>query len=517
MRNLKTKKLLLFLLGGVTVIWLLSFVADAFLEKNIKAAIAAELPSDLDMGVYKLSISTRSGSLLVENISLSGNRATGSNTVFSVSKIELEGLSYLSYIFKNTISFKEVFIQDVHGNLLEEGRFFERVTTKDNQNTFGNKSLFIKKVRLQNINILVHSETHQQPYLQLENVELALKNFRVDEKSLTKQIPFDYESIDLKIDHMSSFISDYETLAFESFKFKDRKMAFENFTIKTIFDKGEYSNILQKERDHFDLKIPKVMFEDIDFGNKNESFFVELGLIVINEADFHVYRDKLVTDDLSEKALYSKALRNLPFYVTVDSLKIQQSKIVYEEKVKTNQPAGEINFKEFNASISNLSNTYLSGEKVTEIKVKTIFMKDAPLEVNWFFDVQNLEDTFTFKANLGKLNATRLSSFTIPSLNVAFEGELHQTFFTIYGNNDDSQIDMRLSFDDFKVELLDENQNKKGLLSALANVFVKKSSVTKQGNYKDVSAQVLRNKDKSVFNFMWISIEAALKKALIGV
>jgi hypothetical protein len=76
---------------------------------------------------------------------------------------------------------------------------------------------------------------------------------------------------------------------------------------------------------------------------------------------------------------------------------------------------------------------------------------------------------------------------------------------------------MRLSFDDFKVELLDENQKKKGLLSALANVFVKKSSVTRQGNYKDVSAQAVRNKDKSVFNFMWISIEAALKEALIGI
>src|SRR5690554_5547202 len=517
MRNPKIKKILLFLLGGVVAIWLLSFAADTFLEKKIKDIIAVELPSDLDIGDYKLSVSTRSGSLFVENVSLSAPRASDSISVFSISKIELNGLSYLSYLFKNTISFKEVFIQDFHGNLLGEGRFFQKVTADDNQNIFDNKSLLIKNVRLKNMNMIVHSETHQQPNLQLENLELALKNFRVDQKSLPNKIPFDYEHIDLKIAYMSSIISDYEILSFENLQLKDRKIALENFTIKTLFEKAEYSKILPNERDHFDLKIPKVTFENFDFGNQSESFFVESDMMVIREADFKVYRDKLVADDKSIKPLYSEAIRSLPFYLTVDSLKIHESQIVYQEKVKDDLPPGEINFTAFNASITNFSNTYLSGEKTTNINVNTIFMGKTPLEVDWVFDVQDTEDTFVFRAQLQELNAAHISSFSKPSLNVVFEGELHHTFFTIHGNNNDSQIDMRLSFDDFKVELLGRDQKKKGLLSALANVFVNTSSLTKQGEYKNVKAHAVRNKDKSVFNFMWISIEAALKKALIAI
>ena len=152
-------------------------------------------------------------------------------------------------------------------------------------------------------------------------------------------------------------------------------------------------------------------------------------------------------------------LRTLPFNLTMDSVKINNAAIVYTEKVKEENQGGKINFKNLNAKISNVSNTYKSPKK-TNIHVNAIFMERTPFTTHWSFDVNNTNDTFLFKADVGNLPAQDINSFTIPNLKVKLEGEANKTYFTIDGNNTTSQVDLKINYDQFKISVLNKNRNR---------------------------------------------------------
>tara|TARA_R100000908_G_C3735756_1_gene133737 strand:- start:870 stop:1301 length:432 start_codon:yes stop_codon:yes gene_type:complete len=143
-------------------------------------------------------------------------------------------------------------------------------------------------------------------------------------------------------------------------------------------------------------------------------------------------------------------------------------------------------------------------------------MEKTPITVNWSFDVQNTEDQFQFRAEVGQLVAERLNSFTEPNLKVMLEGNTNKTYFTIDGNNTSSTIDMKINYSDFKVTLLQKDGKEKNkFLSTIANIFISKNSEKKDEFYKEGKANATRNKSKSVFNFLWINVKEALIKILI--
>jgi hypothetical protein len=177
---------------------------------------------------------------------------------------------------------------------------------------------------------------------------------------------------------------------------------------------------------------------------------------------------------------------------------------------------GSINFENLDAAISNVSNTYENPAKTT-VKVKANFMEKTPLTAHWSFDVQNKNDHFSFNAEVGSLIAEKMNSFTEPNLKVRLEGQTNKTYFTIDGNNETSTTNMKISYSDFKVSVLQKDGERKNkLLSTVANLFISKNSKKKNEYYREGSAEAERNKTQSVFNFLWISVKNSLLKTMTG-
>lgn len=275
--------------------------------------------------------------------------------------------------------------------------------------------------------------------------------------------------------------------------------------------------MISVERDHFDIKIDSFSLKSQKFGYEQDSlFYFKSELVELHQPKMSIYRNKLIADDNSIKPLYSKMLRQLKFDLTLSKLLINNGGITYTEKVKAENAAGEIDFSELNATITNLSNTYEPSEKTT-INIDAVFMKDTPLNVEWYFDVNDVNDHFIFKADLGKLDANKMNMFTEPNLNVRLEGEIYKTYFTIDGYDHTSTVDLKLNYDDFKVVVMQKNERKKNqFLSAVVNIFIKKNSDHDGSHFRDGSAKVERNKTKSVFNYIWLNASEGLKNAMTG-
>lgn len=142
-------------------------------------------------------------------------------------------------------------------------------------------------------------------------------------------------------------------------------------------------------------------------------------------------------------------------------------------------------------------------------------MKSATIEVRWDFDITSLSDDFSFKGNVSGLTVSDINYFTRPTINVELNGEVKKAYFDIEGNHTSSQIDFKITYDDLKVTIVDNGKRKKKILSTLTNILIKKDSKNEVTNYREVQSHVVRNKDKSFFNYLWINLEEGLKQTML--
>lgn len=514
----KKRKTLLWIVAGVLLLlFVATFIASTVLENKIKERVARQLPSHLQLSPYELSVSVMSGSLEIKNIELSLKNATPDSLpeqFIAVDKILVSGVNYFKLLFTDEIKIKEITLEKPIIQLGKTNEF--QFDSKNNSDKNLIPSFSVERFAVKGIDVILY-EKDTLPYLQITQGNFTFHEIELDEQSLNSKIPFRYKSYDIQTKNFSVWLNPYDLLTTSAITLNDGQLSIQDFYIKTQHSKEVLSTIIQKERDYVDLFIPEIKADGFDLNQQQDSLWVHIDTLHFTAPKAEIYRDKLVADDLSEKPLYSKSLRFLPFLLSVHRTILEKATVTYEEKIHDDSPAGQIFFSDMQAEISDLGNVYNRENHTTKIKVNTTFMNTTSTDVTWEFDVLNPEDSFVFRAKLGTLEAEALNHFVKPNLKIALEGVLNEIYFTIDANHTKSNINMLLKYEDFKVEILNSKNKKNTILSAAVNLFVKKKSAKDEKGFTEGNATVERNIDKSVFNYLWINIEAGLKNAVLKV
>ena len=90
-------------------------------------------------------------------------------------------------------------------------------------------------------------------------------------------------------------------------------------------------------------------------------------------------------------------------------------------------------------------------------------------------------------------------------------------YFTFSGNEVESQGDMKMAYDQFEFMVLKKDRlgvNK--LLTAVVNIFAKKSSKEDGDKYRIGEFKVKRRADKSFFNYLWLNVRNGLVDTMTG-
>lgn len=513
----RTGKIIVYILIFIGIIVLiLSLTANSILKSKVEDSIKEGLPAHIISSYEEITVRTLDGSVYIKSPSFTIKNKTDSiaHTFLNADNLKIEGFSYWDYLFHKRIHINRILLENPSTIHYKARLVADTVPEKNSPEI--KKPLFVEELKIQNSRLAIYDKEKDSTKLFIQDFSFQISEVEVNDNTIKSKIPLVYKNITAKGDSIFVKANPYENLVLQSFSVENSEISLNNLAFKTKYSRSELSRMISVERDHFDLTIKSLSLQDFDFGYKSDSlFFVDTKKIILNAPALDIYRDKLVADDMSIKPLYSKALRELPFDLTVDSVKINKGFLKYEEKVQEENSGGAIQFKNLAANISNLSNTY-SEPETTDIKINAIFMDNTPLSIDWNFNVQNLHDQFIFKANIGSLKAENMNRFTEPNLKVRLEGVAEKTFFTIDGNNENSKTDLKIHFSDFKVTILQKDGKKKNkFLSAVVNIFVSKDSEKKDDKFKEGSGVATRDKTKSVFNQLWNSVKSALSNTIM--
>lgn len=514
--NPKSKKIVLIIVGIATVLFLGLLGLNYFLENKLKKQIA-EAPEHFKIQYETISVNALSGNVkfVKPQISIFQEKTKKITATVELEDFSVKGFSYFTYLFQDKIA-----VDDLLFNQAKITYYKNEAPKEDSsKNVFDKLTQIVQIENIEMKDAFVSIYDGSNDSLLLKSEHLNFKFYTVEINPTQKKNPVSYK--DFKVNSKATFYSlgTYENLNLESLDVSSDHSKFSGVKLKTKYSKQTLSKIINVERDHYDLVIDSITLKNQDFGFKQDSvFYFKSKRVDFYQPNFKIYRNKLVTDDTSIKPLYSKMLRELGFDLTLNNVFLNNTSITYTEKSKAETAGGKILFSKLNGEIKNLSNTYNSKDSITSINVQAIFMDNTPIDVDWKFDVNDLQDTFIFKAKKGGLKAESMNQFMEPNLNIKLEGSIKQTHFTINGNDDVSQIDLQIKYDEFNVIVLKEKTKKiNKFLSTIANIFVSKDSKDVSNDFRKGSkSDVERDKTKSVFNYLWITIKEGLRDAMTG-
>lgn len=364
--------------------------------------------------------------------------------------------------------------------------------------------------------------------LEIDNASFNLLDAQKNDLISLKEI--NVSVIGLKPDNQSKFL--FQDLSFSasslsfhpkgiydinvsSLSYQQQNLNLKNFNFKPKLTKIKFVRSLKKEKDYYSIKVPEISIQKPMLNFSGKDFFLKIPQITMTGVDAYIYRNKIPADDTSRKKMYNQLLRDIKFGLEVGQLKINNSKLVYEEETVSSSGAGKLIFANFNANISNINSGFRK-KNLPDVKVliTTNFMNDSRLKVNWSFNPMDYKDRFQIKGNIYNFDAQKMTPFIKPYLHASAEGEINEVEFSFKGDNQTAKGKFGIKYNKLKATIYNPKTNQpKKFISTIGNLALK--SNTKEKLNEVIIKTVTRNQEKSFFNFFWLCVQQGLKQTVL--
>ncbi|WP_347220199.1 hypothetical protein [Chryseobacterium sp.] len=423
-----------------------------------------------------------------------------SHIAFNINKLEFINK-------KLNLDIKDVLVENANG-IINAGEN----KPKKNTNSGIIESVMVRKVSLKNSNITY--DKGKEP-LAFHDLNATVNGIEIGPKANNQGLSFKVKDYFLTTRNFA-YKTQFYNISLGLLKLNKNKVQINNFAMKPLVSRNQFIKMIPVERDLYDLKMSQISAEG-DWELFSDHKFINASHVLIQSADANIFRSKIPKDDPKIKALYSKMLRSIKIPMNISTLDLKNSVLVYEEDTPESMGPGKLTFSNFNMNVKNLNSAKAKGKPTrVDIKINCSFMNLSPLSVNWGFDVADQQDAFTISGKTTNLPVSGINPFIRPYLHVtATAGTIQEMVFNFKGNPAGLHGTFNLKHKDLKIAVLNKNNHeKKGFLTAVANVFLKSNS----GNYPEsvTVENVERDPTKSFFNLFWKGIEQGLKKTLIG-
>ncbi|RKE78393.1 hypothetical protein [Chryseobacterium sp. AG363] len=416
-------------------------------------------------------------------------------------------INKLEFIDKKlNVDLKDLLVENVNGT------FKAGETTNKSAGPGIINSFIIRKTSLKNSNITY--DKGKQP-LTFHDLNATVNDIELSPRPNQKGLSFKVKDYYITTRNLA-YKTQFYNMSLGLIKLNKNKVQINNFAMKPLVSRAQFIKMIPVERDLYNLEAGQITAKgEWDLFSHNK--MVNASQVDIESANANIFRSKIPKDDPKIKALYSKMLRSIKIPMTIHNLDLKNSVLVYEEDTPESMGPGKLTFSNFNMNVKNLNSAKIKGNPTkVDIKINCSFMNLSPLSVNWNFDVADQNDRFAISGKTSNLPASGINPFIRPYLHVtATAGTIQEMLFNFKGNPAGLHGTFNLKHKDLKIAVLNKNNHeKKGFLTAVANIFLKSDS----GSFPEAVTveNVERDPTKSFFNLFWRGIEQGLKKTLIG-
>lgn len=446
-------------------------------------------------------------------------------------KSQFSGISLQGIEWKGPVENSELIVDKA---VIKKGEL-ETLLNEDNENktskkksakiltgwikSFSMNSLVINSINYNSRTI----KTKERPVV-IKNNSFSIKNIRLNRSSaFNENLITQAEEIACSNDEISIRSADkmYEyKVSGIKLNTKSKNITIQSLKVIPQLKEPEFVKKAHFQTDRYDIKFNAISCKHVNI-KKLLRGDIEIEKINTTNASIKVFRDLSYPIDSASKRKQHftyphQVIRILGFPLKISKLVCSNSYVEYKEKNALSNNSGKVRLSNACVTIDNISNHKAkTGEKMN-IFFKSNFLEKIPLTGHFTFLLDEWQKgTFTAEATMSKdADATLLNELTEPMALMKVErGIIHSVNFYMKADTIESNTTLAIPYDHMRISLLKkkgDHYNKKGIISILANVIVRNNN--KEGeNMRIAKVVVQKNKYKSFFNFIWMSVFTGIK------
>jgi hypothetical protein len=427
---------------------------------------------------------------------------TQNNSKAVFSTIEIAGIHIMPLIFSNTLEIDSLVINKSEIDYAEQKRTTEKQENEKIEN------ISVGYLSLQTTIIKVIDSASCKPIKTCEVEQLTIHKLGATDLHL--------DSIKWSADEAMVFLAKLQFTE-ELYTVNLKHVSYSRFTktfnidsLQIIPDKDKAAFAIQKvnQTDRIHCILPYIKIKGFEIISLNKPL-VYAECINLNTW-LDVFRDKRYPFRNKPKDLPMKFLRTLPFLLQIDTIKLLDSYIAYEEFPEEGDKAGHVFFNNIYGTIYNLSNNSTND---TEIDVTANFMNAGTLKGNFSLPSDE-QKPYTAKGSLVNFELSKVNPMLTPAANAEIsEGKMKELKFNFIYNETRSDGKLEMNYKGLKIiTLKKEERESNKFLTFLLNLVVKDDMNTK-GKEDNNTGTILFYRDprKSIFNYWWKSILSGIK------
>jgi len=492
---------------GVLIVLLIGFISAHFIAKNkIRGVLKKEEKKGLTYDDFRIN-------LLMGSANMSSVAYPFDDNKIEAADIRISGLSYFDLLSKDEIRIKKISIEGPKTFLNQKE---EKDESEDNSSGDSDldKEITVEEVEIKNGSILI--KENKLTILNLKEYDLNIRDIKVTKETLKNNIPFEYGEYNIQGKDLDYHLNQLQNILVADFSIEGDDAIFNKVHLAPNYSREEYVEVIPYEKDLMNMELEKLKLTGFQLNLAQDPQEFTASQVDMEDINLSIYRDKLVKDDPNDKKMYSRMLRELPIKLGIEKLNVRHANLSYEEVQEKTGKTGKVFFSDMNVEATDITNIGMEEKDfpTTSILINCQFMGEAPLETQWQFAVNNPSDEFTIKGSSKNIPPETLNSFFTPAFNMKAEGEnISELEFDFSGDSETAGGIYKMVYEDFEVEVLDQEENESKLLSFLANIFVKKDN---NSNKDPVEvSDVERDKKRSFWNYFWNCIFEGLKETVI--
>ncbi len=500
-----SKKTTLRLVIYMVVLFLIYWVIYFIVLFQVKKAFQDINEKDTQFVYQDLSVSLLQRSVIITGIDFSKGKKININA----QSVELLGIDPIEFIKDHKINVSSLVLDT------PEIVINPNVSASKNKNTTKETNaldLYISESIIKNGSFKIIHKDSTLIVSEGRHIEGLISEFILNKETEANTIPFDASDFEFTVDSLVLPVDPYHKLSAHTALLSRDVFEIRRLHVLPLLSKDKFHQSITTERDYMNLKGKLLKVKAPLLSNRHNNTHFSSGMITLDQFYFDIYRDKRIADDTTIKPLYSSMLRELDTKITIDSIAISNSTIVYTEHPDSDADAGVLEFHNITLHSGVLSN--VATAKPVRIKIDASFMNQAPMQVEWRFDVADSSDAFNINGSFKNIQASSLNSFLTPVMQVKSMGALDRLYFNFDGNRKDATGAMHLSFNRFDISIYDQETKKiKSFLSTIANMII--GGQEDNGMQKKEGISVERDPTKSFWNYFWLCIRNGLFDIII--
>ncbi len=288
---------------------------------------------------------------------------------------------------------------------------------------------------------------------------------------------------------------------------RGKLMTVDSFRFNPVMDRDSFNRMQTYQKDYMELSTKKISIRDFDFERLASDTSFHVNYIEILNPEFRDFKDKrLPFESGIIKPLPVDLLKKINIKFNVDSIRIYNGSITYEEFSNKTNSAANVHLSKVQLRVKNIRNHLFETSDSLYIGARLSFLDTAFVGLRF---LQSYTDTLS-----AFLLQVRVGRFSLPALNPVIgpmaaakvkSGYLDTLELKAIGREYLAHGKMKMLYKDLNVEFLDKkDQTRKTLvtktISFIANLLVRRNNLKTTG-----SVFTERVRERSFINY-WIKI-----------